>query len=274
MNPTPKHVLAQPFHIIIPARMASTRLPGKMLADVGGVPLIIRTAQQAALTQAASMTIAADDAAVANAAAKHGFACVMTDVSHPTGTDRLSQAAQLLGLADDAIVVNVQGDEPLIDPAIIAAVAQSLAVQPDCAMATAAHPIHTEADIFNSNVVKVVCNAANQALYFSRAPIPFARDATMQNEAGLMQSAYRLGTAMPAVLRHIGIYAYRVSFLRAYPMLAASPLEAVESLEQLRALWHGYKIAVLPWAGALAAGVDTAADLARVRTVFANGVFS
>ncbi len=269
MNLSSKYVPAQPFHIIIPARMASTRLPGKMLADVGGVPLIIRTAQQATLTQAASITIAADDAAIAAAAAAHGFACVLTDVSHPTGTDRLSQAAQLLGLDDDAIVVNVQGDEPLIDPAIIAAVAQSLAAQPDCAIATAAHPIHAHADIFNPNVVKVVCNAANQALYFSRAPIPFARDATMQNEAGLMQPTYRQGSAVPAALRHIGIYAYRVSFLRAYPILAASPLEAVESLEQLRALWHGYKIAVLLWADALAAGVDTAADLARVRAVFA-----
>lgn len=257
------------FHIIIPARIASTRLPGKMLADVGGMPLVICTAQQAAKTTAVSITIAADDAAIAQAAAAHGFNCVLTDVTHPTGTDRLSQAARLLALPEDAIVVNVQGDEPLIDPAIIGAVAQTLAAQPDCAMATAAHPIHTEADIFNPNVVKVVCNAENQALYFSRAPIPFARDATAQNDAGLMQPAYRQGAPAPAVLRHIGIYAYRVSFLRAYPALIASPLEAVESLEQLRALWHGYKIAVLPWAGALEAGVDTAADLERVRAVFA-----
>jgi 3-deoxy-manno-octulosonate cytidylyltransferase (CMP-KDO synthetase) len=259
------------FHIIIPARMASTRLPGKMLADVGGVPLVIRTAQQAAKTAAASITLAADDTAISAAATAHGFNCLLTDVSHATGTDRLSQAAQLLGLPDGAIVVNVQGDEPLIDPAIIAAVAQTLAAQPDCTIATAAHTIHNEADIFNPNVVKVVCNAANQALYFSRAPIPFARDATAQNDAGLMQAAYKQSAppaTLPVVLRHIGIYAYRVSFLRAYPALAASPLEAVESLEQLRALWHGYKIAVLPWAGALEAGVDTAADLARVRAVF------
>jgi 3-deoxy-manno-octulosonate cytidylyltransferase (CMP-KDO synthetase) len=256
------------FHIIIPARMASTRLPGKMLADLGGVPLVIRTAQQAAKASAASVTIAADDAAIAAAAQAHGVACVLTDVAHPTGTDRLSQAAQLLGLADEAIVVNVQGDEPLIDPAIIAAVARSLHDQADCAIATAAHAIHTADEVFNPNVVKVVCNAANQAMYFSRAPIPFARDATAHNDAGLMQPAYLPGATPPAVLRHIGIYAYRVSFLKAYPQLAASPLEAVESLEQLRALWHGYRIAVLPWAGALAAGVDTAADLARVREQF------
>ncbi len=261
------------FHIIIPARMASTRLPGKMLASVGGVPLVIHTAQQAAKTTAASITIAADEPAIAQVATAHSFNCVLTDINHPTGTDRLSQAAQLLALPDDAIVVNVQGDEPLIDPAIIAAVAQTLAAQPDCAVATAAHPIHSQADIFNPNVVKVVCNAAGQALYFSRAPIPFARDATVQNDAGLMQPAYKQSdppAALPAVLRHIGIYAYRVSFLRAYPTLAASPLEAAESLEQLRALWHGYKIAVLPWAGALEAGVDTAADLARVRAIFAD----
>jgi 3-deoxy-manno-octulosonate cytidylyltransferase (CMP-KDO synthetase) len=258
------------FHIIIPARMASTRLPGKMLADLGGAPLVIRTAQQAAKTRAHSITIAADDAAIASAATQYGVDCVMTDRAHPTGTDRLSQAAALMGLPDDAIVVNVQGDEPLIDPAIIAAVAQTLHDQPECAMATAAHPIHAPADIFNPNVVKVVCNAANQAMYFSRAPIPFARDSTQQNEAGLMQPAYFEGVAAPAVLRHIGIYAYRVSFLHAFPQLAASPLEGVESLEQLRALWHGHRIAVLPWAGALEAGVDTDADLQRVRTAFFN----
>jgi 3-deoxy-manno-octulosonate cytidylyltransferase (CMP-KDO synthetase) len=256
------------FHIIIPARMASTRLPGKMLADLGGIPLVIRTAQQAAKAGAASITIAADDAAIVSAAQAHGVACVLTDVNHPTGTDRLSQAAALLGLPDDAIVVNVQGDEPLIDPAIIRAVAHALRAQPDCAIATAAHAIHSADDLFNPNVVKVVCNAASQALYFSRAPIPFARDTTAQNEAGLMQAAFTAGSQAPAAQRHIGIYAYRVSFLKTYPQLATSPLEAIESLEQLRALWHGYRIAVLPWATALAAGVDTAADLARVRGSF------
>jgi 3-deoxy-manno-octulosonate cytidylyltransferase (CMP-KDO synthetase) len=259
---------AATFHIIIPARMASTRLPGKMLADLGGAPLVIRTAQQAAKAGAASVTIAADDVAIASAASAYGVACLMTDAAHPTGTDRLSQAARLLGLTHDAIVVNVQGDEPLIDPAIIAAVAQSLHEQPNCAMATAAHAIHSADEVFNPNVVKVVCNAAHQAMYFSRAPIPFARDATANNAAGLMQPAYLAGATPPAVLRHIGIYAYRVSFLKAFPQLAASPLEAVESLEQLRALWHGYRIAVLPWAGALAAGVDTATDLVRVRALF------
>jgi 3-deoxy-manno-octulosonate cytidylyltransferase (CMP-KDO synthetase) len=243
------------FHIIIPARMASTRLPGKMLADLGGVPLVIRTAQQAILAGAASVTIAADDAAILSAAQAHGVPCLLTDVSHVSGTDRLGQAATLLGLPDEAIVVNVQGDEPLIDPALINRVAQ---------IATAAHANHSADDFFNPNVVKVVCNAASQALYFSRAPIPFARDTTVQNAAGLMQAAFIAGAQAPAAQRHIGIYAYRVSFLKAYPQLAASPLEAIENLEQLRALWHGYRIAVLPWAGAIAAGVDTAADLARV----------
>ena len=255
------------FHIIIPARMASTRLPGKMLADVGGVPLVVRTAQQAAKAGAASVTIAADHADIAAAAHAHAVDCVMTDLAHPTGTDRLAQAAKLLSLGADALIVNVQGDEPLIDPAIIRAVAQALADKPRCAMATAAHPIHTAAEVFNANVVKVVCNAAGEALYFSRAPIPYARDAYAADSQGLVQPALKAGQSMPAVLRHIGIYAYRGAFLHAYPALAASPLEAVESLEQLRALWHGHAIAVLPWAGALAGGVDTAADLARVRAV-------
>ncbi len=260
------------FHIIIPARMASSRLPGKMLADLGGAPLVVRTAQQAARAGegTASITIAADDAAIASAANQHGIACVMTDVAHPTGTDRLAQAAALLGLADDAIVVNVQGDEPLIDPAIIQAVAAQLAAQPDCAIATAAHPIRAADDIFSPHVVKVVTNAAGQALYFSRAPIPYARDGYAQSAAGQMTAQFVADACVPATMRHIGIYAYRVSFLRAYPALAASPLEAAENLEQLRALWHGYKIAVLPWHGALAGGVDTAADLARVRMAFAS----
>lgn len=253
------------FHIIIPARMASSRLPGKMLADVGGVPLVIRTAQQAAQAGALSVTIAADHADIAAVASQFGVACVMTDVAHPTGTDRLSQAAAILGLASDAIVVNVQGDEPLIDPAIIRAVADTLATQASCAMATAAHPIHDAADVFNPNVVKLVCNAMGQALYFSRAPIPFARDAYASDALGLMQPALKVGHTLPAVQRHIGIYAYRVSFLSAYPTLAQSPLEVTESLEQLRALWHGYSIAVMPWDTALIAGVDTAADLERVR---------
>jgi 3-deoxy-manno-octulosonate cytidylyltransferase (CMP-KDO synthetase) len=259
---------ATPFHIIIPARMASTRLPGKMLADLGGVPLVIRTAQQAAKANAINVTIATDDIAIVQAAAAYGMACVLTDVSHPTGTDRLSQAVALLGLPDDAIVVNVQGDEPLIDPAIIQAVARALHIQPDCVIATAAHAIDNADDMFNPNVVKVVCNAVNQALYFSRAPIPYARDITAHNEFNLMQPAYIAGSQPPVAQRHIGIYAYRVSFLRLYPQLVTSPLEGIENLEQLRALWHGYRIAVLPWAGALAAGVDTAADLARVRASF------
>lgn len=255
------------FHIIIPARMASSRLPGKMLADLGGAPLIVRTAQQAlqAGPGAASLTIATDDAAIAAAATAHGIASVLTRTDHPSGTDRLAQAAQLLGLPDDAIVVNVQGDEPLIDPAIIQAVAMRLAKHPHCAMATAAHPITDGHDIFNPNVVKVVCNAAEQALYFSRAPIPYARDHYAVLPSGQMAAQLADVSYAPHTMRHIGIYAYRVSFLRAYPTLAVSPLESAESLEQLRALWHGYNIAVLPWNGALEAGVDTAADLQRVR---------
>jgi 3-deoxy-manno-octulosonate cytidylyltransferase (CMP-KDO synthetase) len=240
-----------------------------MLADVGGLPLVVRTAQQALQAGAISVTVAADDMAIVKAVQAQGIAAILTNPAHLTGTDRLAQAAVLLGLPDEAIVVNVQGDEPLIDPAIISAVAQALAFQPSCAIATAAHPIHTAAEIFNPNVVKVVCNAANQALYFSRAPIPFARDSIVNNELGLMQPCYLSDAISPApLLRHIGIYAYRMAFLRRYPKLSISPLETIENLEQLRALWHGYAIAVLPWAGALQAGVDTAADLIRVQAAW------
>ncbi len=269
------------FHIIIPARLSSSRLPSKMLADLGGVPLVVRTAQQARKTQALSITVATDDENIATVVRAHGFHALMTAKDHPTGTDRLSQAASLLGLPDEAIVVNVQGDEPQIEPDLIALVARALADQPRCAMATAAHPISALTDAFNPNVVKVVCNAAGQALYFSRAPIPYARDATAQNEDGLMLAAYTPQATnhtthnallpvplLPTLLRHIGIYAYRASFLKIYPQLSPSPIEQVESLEQLRVLWHGYAIAVARWSGAMCAGVDTAADLARVQKNF------
>lgn len=251
------------FIVIVPARRNSSRLPGKMLADIGGRPMVVRVAQRARLSGARQVVVATDDREIAQAVQSAGIDCRMTSPEHPTGTDRLSEAARLLALGPEEIVVNVQGDEPLIDPAIVAAVAQALAADGEAAIATAAHAIHDPAEVFNPNVVKVVCDAAGRALYFSRAPIPWARDAWGGGERGLP-------AGLP-VLRHVGLYAYRVGFLRRYAALAPSPLEHWEALEQLRALWHGYRIRVLELDQAPAAGVDTQEDLERVRAIFAAG---
>ncbi|HPU52292.1 MAG TPA: 3-deoxy-manno-octulosonate cytidylyltransferase [Burkholderiaceae bacterium] len=255
-----------PFVALIPARMASSRLPGKPLADIGGLPMVIRVAHRAHASGASRVVIATDEPAVAAAAARHSVECVMTRADHPSGTDRLAEAADLLGLSDDQTVVNVQGDEPLIDPEVVAAVAAELARHAGCAMATAAHPITTLDDYRNPNVVKVVTDASGRALYFSRAPIPFERDGPALSDGAL--SAALLGAP---VLRHVGLYAYRVGFLRRYPQLPRSPLESIESLEQLRALWHGHSIAVLRLSHAPASGVDTPEDLAHVRALIAAG---
>ena len=249
------------FTVLIPARFASTRLPGKPLADIAGKPMVVRVAERAQGSGAARVVVATDDARVEAAVAAHGIAVCMTRPDHPTGTDRLAEAAALLALPDDAIVVNVQGDEPLLDPALMRRMAEVLAARPDAAIATACHPIDDAAEAFNPNVVKVVLDAAGYALYFSRATIPWARDAF---------AAAR--DALPAGLplyRHYGLYAYRVSFLRAYPRLAPAPIERFEALEQLRALWHGYRIAVEVTHGTPAPGIDTPDDLARVRALFA-----
>lgn len=251
------------FHVIIPARMASLRLPNKPLADIGGQPMIVRVAQQAAKCGAVSVTVAGDDARIIDAAKAAGFNALMTDMQHTSGTERIHQAAAMLGLADDAIVVNVQGDEPLIPPQLIARVAKELAQQKHAVMATACHTLHDFADMLNPNVVKVVLDADSLALYFSRAPIPYPRDALMQHDVDVFPSG------LPAY-RHIGIYAYRVGFLKIYSDLSPPALEKFESLEQLRVLWHGYKIAVSVVADAPPAGVDTAEDLARVRKIFAK----
>lgn len=251
------------FVAIIPARLSSTRLPGKPLADIGGVPMVVRVARQAHASGAARVVIATDAPEVLRAATEHGIEALLTRGDHPSGTDRLAEAAQSLGLDDAVRVVNVQGDEPLIDPGAIAAVADALARDPDCAIATAAHPIDALADYLNPNVVKVVVSARARALYFSRAPIPWERDAAPDADA--LSAALRSAP----VLRHVGLYAYRVAFLRRYPTLARSPLEAIESLEQLRALWHDLPITVLRLAHAPAPGVDTPADLDRVRALVA-----
>ena len=247
------------FTVLIPARLASTRLPDKPLADIGGLPMVVRVAQRARLSQATEVVVAADDARIQQACAAHGVRCVMTRADHPTGSDRLAQACALLDLDGDAAIVNVQGDEPLIDPALIDACAAQLDRRPDCVVSTAAHPIEAPEHFGNPNVVKVVVDAQGRALYFSRAPIPWWRDAP---SPGMPAS----GEAAP--LRHIGIYGYRAGFLRRFPQLPPSPLEQAESLEQLRVLWHGERIAVHVTRQPPGAGVDTPEDLARVRALF------
>jgi 3-deoxy-manno-octulosonate cytidylyltransferase (CMP-KDO synthetase) len=247
------------FTVVIPARMASSRLPNKPLADIAGLPMVVRVARQARLSSATRVLVATDHEAVLAACAAHDIEAVMTRADHASGTDRLAEVAEQLGLADDAVLVNVQGDEPLIDPTLIDCLAALLA-DGALPMATLAHPIHDAADMFNPNVVKAVIDRAGRALYFSRAPIPFARDAFAERRDVLPDG-------LP-VLRHIGMYAYRSGFLKTYTALAPAPLEIFESLEQLRALWYGYPIAVAVVDEAPAAGVDTAEDLARVRQYF------
>lgn len=252
--------MASPFRIVVPARYASTRLPAKPLADICGKPMIVRVLERVAGAGATEICVATDHDGVRDAVLAAGGQAVMTRADHPSGTDRLAEVAVLRGWGDDEIVVNVQGDEPLIDPAALAAVAEALAADPQAAIATAAHALVSAEDAFNPNIVKVVCDAAGRALYFSRAPIPWARDAW----------AGRRDEVPPGLpmRRHVGLYAYRVSFLRRYAQLDPSPLEHWEALEQLRALWHGYRIQVLDLVSAPAAGVDTPEDLERVREVY------
>ncbi len=247
------------FKVVIPARFASTRLPGKPLLDIGGKPMVIRVAEQAAKSGAEQIIIATDYQPIVAAADEHGFSACMTRADHISGTERIAEVSALHGWADDTIVVNVQGDEPLIPPALISAVARHLHDHTDCAIATACHPIHEEAFMRNANIVKAVLDKQGNALYFSRAPIPWPRDAYARNQP-LPQDV--------TVLRHIGIYAYRAGFLRTYGKLEPSPVEQVESLEQLRALYHGYKIGVTITQEAPPAGVDTEQDLQVARQDF------
>jgi 3-deoxy-manno-octulosonate cytidylyltransferase (CMP-KDO synthetase) len=267
-----------PFRIVIPARHASSRLPAKPLADIAGKPMVARVIERVAAAGASEVWVATDHDAVRDAVLAAGGRVVMTRADHPSGTDRLAEVAEALGWADEDIVVNVQGDEPLIDPDLVGAVARALADDAEASIATAAHALADVAEAFNPNVVKVVCDAAQRALYFSRAPIPWARDAWAASPAvpgrSLPESLPAgLSEALPEglpMLRHVGLYAYRVGFLRRYTALAPSPLEQWEALEQLRALWHGHRIRVLKLDHAPAAGVDTAEDLARVRAIFAT----
>jgi 3-deoxy-manno-octulosonate cytidylyltransferase (CMP-KDO synthetase) len=248
------------FTVLVPARLASTRLPNKPLADIAGLPMIVRVAQRAAQSAARAVVVAADHADIVAACDAHGVRAVLTRADHATGSDRLAEACTLLGLDGDDTVVNVQGDEPLIDPALIDACASLLDSRTDCVMSTAAHAIDSQRELDNPNVVKVVLDAAGRALYFSRAPIPWWRDGRAGGAAQLQS---------PAPLRHIGLYSYRAGFLRRFPALEPAPLEKLESLEQLRVLWHGERIAVHVAAHAPGPGVDTPEDLERVRAIIA-----
>jgi 3-deoxy-manno-octulosonate cytidylyltransferase (CMP-KDO synthetase) len=250
------------YAVLIPARLASTRLPDKPLADIAGVPMVVRVAQRSRQSGAERVVVAADDARIVAACEAHGVEVLLTRTDHASGSDRLAEACVQLGLADDEIVVNVQGDEPLIDPSLIDAVAQTLASHPDAAMSTAAHAIDSLEDFLNPNVVKTVLDAQGNALYFSRAPIPWWRDGFAKNGPTALPTS-------PAPLRHIGIYGYRAGFVRQFPDLLPAPVEATEALEQLRAQWHGYRIAVHVSAHAPGPGIDTPEDLARVRALFA-----
>jgi 3-deoxy-manno-octulosonate cytidylyltransferase (CMP-KDO synthetase) len=247
------------FTVLIPARLASTRLPDKPLADIGGRPMVVRVAERARRSGAARVVVAADDPRITQACEAHGVEALLTRKDHASGSDRLAQACELLQLRDDDLVVNVQGDEPLIDPALIDAVAALLEATPAASMSTAAHPIADIGEFTNPNVVKAVLDAQGLALYFSRAPIPWWRD-------GFAAAATTMPT--PAPLRHVGIYGYRAGFLRLFPRLAPAPAEQAEALEQLRAMWHGHRIAVHVTRAAPGIGVDTTDDLERVRALW------
>lgn len=242
------------FLVVIPARLGSTRLPRKPLADICGKPMVVRVAEQAKKSLAQSVVVATDSTEIQAACDQHRIECLLTSPNHPTGTDRLAEVAQLLKLPSNALVVNVQGDEPLIPPELINEVANTLADHHECAISTVAVPIQDDAEIQNPNVVKVVLNRSGEALYFSRASIPFVRDTE--------------NTKNISYLRHLGIYAYRADFLQAYTRLESAPPEQAEALEQLRALWNGYRIAVHVAQEAPPAGVDTPEDLERVRSLF------
>ena len=251
--------MSQAFTVIVPARLASTRLPHKPLADIHGLPMVVRVAQRAAQSHAIQIVVAADSQEIIEACEAHGVRALLTKIDHPSGSDRLAQASMLLGLDPQDVVVNVQGDEPLINPELINEVADLLVQRPIASMSTAAHEILDLAEFTNPNVVKVVLDQAQLALYFSRAPIPWWRDGFAKGIQSLPQ---------PAPLRHIGIYAYRVGFLQSFPSLPPAPIETGEALEQLRALWHGHKIAVHVTSEAPGPGVDTPEDLERVRALF------
>lgn len=248
------------FKVVIPARYASSRLPAKPLLDIAGKPMVVRVAEQATRSGAEQVIVATDHQEIFDVVVRCGFQAVMTREDHLSGTDRIAEVAAHFNWSDDEIVVNVQGDEPLIEPALIREVAKNLNAHLEASIATVCHVIHEKETMLNPNVVKVVMDVNGYAMYFSRAPIPYARDAFAQNLA--------LPEDMP-VYRHVGIYAYRAKFLSDYAQLVPAHIEQYEALEQLRALWHGYKISVAITQQAPALGVDTQQDLEIVRKLFA-----
>lgn len=252
--------MQQPFYVVIPARYASSRFPGKPLQDIAGQPMIQRVWQQAQNSGAEHLVIATDDTRIFDVCKGFGAQVVMTRDDHESGTDRLAEVASIMGWPDDAIVVNVQGDEPLIPPAVINQVAANLAAHPEAAMATLAEPIEDMATLMNNNVVKVLSDSNGLALTFSRAPLPWARDAFVARPDELPDGV--------PFRRHIGIYAYRAGFLHQFVEWGPCWLEQTECLEQLRALWHGEEIHVADAIETPPAGVDTPEDLERVRALF------
>ena len=237
------------FRVVIPARYASSRFPGKPLADIGGRPMVVRVCERAAQSGASEVHVATDDERIAAAVRAAGYSALRTRADHASGTDRIAEASQALRLEEGETVVNLQGDEPLMEPGLIAQVAAALARDREAAMATACHRLHDAAAASSPNVVKVVLDAKSRALYFSRAQIPYPREAGAQ------------------WFRHAGLYAYRVGFLLSFAALVPSPLEKAEALEQLRALWHGYRIAVVVSEREIPPGVDTPEDLDAVRRI-------
>jgi len=253
----------QDFVVVIPARFASTRLPGKPLVDIAGKPMVVHVAERAQRSGATEVWIATDDQRIVDSAHKHGYHAWMTSPDHASGTDRIAEVAAGRDWSDNTIVVNVQGDEPRIAPELIREVATALDLRGEASMSTACHAIHRAEDLFDPNCVKVVLDHRGDALYFSRATIPWARDAFARDRTSLP-------TGLP-IYRHIGIYAYRCGFLQRYATLSAPDIERFEALEQLRALWHGHRITVAVTASAPEAGVDTPEDLETVRRLFAKG---
>lgn len=252
------------FRVVIPARYGSSRLPGKPLLDIAGKPMVMHVYERALLSAATDVVVATDDERIADAVRGYGAPVVMTRADHPSGTDRLQEVAEQLGWQADDIVVNVQGDEPLIPPSVINQVAANLAEASEAGIATLAEPLHDIEQLFNPNIVKLVRDVNDFALYFSRAPMPWARDAFALSRQHLPEQALAL------YLRHLGIYAYRVGFLHDYVSWPPAPIEQLESLEQLRALYQGVRIHVGVANASLPPGVDTQADLDRVRAIVAN----
>ncbi len=251
------------FVVVIPARYASARLPGKPLADIAGKPMVVHVAERARESGAREVIVATDDRRIRDVVSRHGYDAVMTRADHASGTDRIAEIAIARRWPDELIVVNVQGDEPRMPPELVRSVARQLAEHRDAAIATVCHRVHSAAEMFDPNAVKVILDKQGYAAYFSRAPIPYARDAFKVDRS-------RLPEGLP-VYRHLGLYAYRCSFLKVYSTLSPAVIEQFESLEQLRALWHGYRISVAVTDRAPEPGVDTPEDLEKMRQAFLSG---